>query len=426
MHPVHPGDDGQRNGRDDRIRLLVTDNQIIDPPVGGGRLRIWELYRHLPADFVTIYVGTHDHPGPVYRDRWLAPNFREIIMPLTMVHFKAHGLWRRLTRGDATVDVTIPLLLGLCSPRYRRLIDTCLPGVDALVYAHPWMFPFLPARLAIPRIYDSQNCEGVLKRTLLDRTIAGRYLARRVVETEGAAARAADRVLVVTEQDAAQFRELYGIAASRLVSVPNGVDCSRIRPPAREDKPGLKRRLDLPEATLAVFIGSQYGPNNDAADYLIRTLAPAVPDITIGIVGGVGTAWRERHPGQPLPANVRLFGTVEIAKLDLILQAADIGINPMTRGSGTNIKMLDFMAAGLAILTTAVGARGISGTAWVLAEIEMFPAELRALAADAGRRGRLGEEARRRAEEHHDWKGVSARLAQTLRDLVGRPDARAG
>ena len=34
-------------------------------------------------------------------------------------------------------------------------------------------------------------------------------------------------------------------------------------------------------------------------------------------------------------------------------------INPMISGSGTNIKMFDFMAAGLPIITTDIGARGI-------------------------------------------------------------------
>ena len=38
------------------------------PPVGGGRIRIWELYRHLPDDFTTLYIGAHDHPGPQFRD----------------------------------------------------------------------------------------------------------------------------------------------------------------------------------------------------------------------------------------------------------------------------------------------------------------------------------------------------------------------
>ena len=212
------------------IRLLVTDNQIIDPPVGGGRIRIWELYRHLPDDFTTIYLGTHDHPGPAFRDQWLAPNFREIVMPLTTVHFKHHEIFRRLTGGDATVDVTIPVLLGRASPRYHALLAQLLPQADILVCAHPWMFPFLPARPGLPRVYDSQNCEAALKRPLLGRTLAGRWLARRVEAVERRAVRETGLTLACSPADAAEFRRRYHVSLDRILEIPNGVDCEAIRP----------------------------------------------------------------------------------------------------------------------------------------------------------------------------------------------------
>jgi len=43
--------------------LLVADNQVLDPPVGGGRVRIYELYRHLAMlGFDVTYVGAYDWP----------------------------------------------------------------------------------------------------------------------------------------------------------------------------------------------------------------------------------------------------------------------------------------------------------------------------------------------------------------------------
>ncbi|MCL5270021.1 MAG: glycosyltransferase, partial [bacterium] len=291
------GEAPRAGGESEPIHLLITDNQIIDPPVGGGRLRIWELYRHLPADFVTTYVGTHDHPGPAFRDQWLAPNFREIILPLTTVHFKAHEVLRRLTGGDATVDVTIPLLLARCSPAYGRRMASLAGWADLIICSHPWMFPHLPAANGLARVYDSHNCEAAVKGDLLRRTLAGRWLARRVERTERAAVAGSALVLACGPADAAEFIRRYGADPARIIEVPNGVDCRRLTPGAEADKPALRRRLGLPEGPLAVFTGSNYEPNLQALEFLIERLAPALPGLTIVVAGGVGPLWRERHGG---------------------------------------------------------------------------------------------------------------------------------
>ncbi|MCE5229341.1 glycosyltransferase family 4 protein, partial [bacterium] len=418
--PVAPSS-SQHSGLSTKINLLVTDNQMIDPPVGGGRLRMYELYRHLPADFTTTYLGAHDYPGPEFRDQWLAPNFREIVMPLTAMHFKLHEMWRRLTCGDATVDVTIPLLLGIASPRYRELAAELAPAADILICSHPWVMPFLPARDGMPRVYDSHNCEAAVKGPMLRRTLAGRYLAHVVEKTERLAVTATDLTLACSAEDAGQFGTRYGLGNGRAIVIPNGVDCKRIRPGNAEDKASLKIELNLPERPLAVFVASQYGPNNEAADLLIDVLAERFPGLTIGIVGGVGPAWQERHPGRKPPGNVHIFGFVDHEALPAIYAAADIGVNPMRHGSGTNIKMLDYMAAGLAIVTTPTGARGINGRDrehWALADDDCFELALEELIASPERRAELGKNARNLAETEYDWPIISGKLAEALRKLV--------
>lgn len=406
---------------DGRYHLLVTDNQMVDPPVGGGRVRIWELFRHLPDEFVTTYLGTHDHPGPLFRDQWLAPNFREIVMPLTTVHFKAHELWRRLTRGDATIDVTIPLLLGRCSPRYRRLLAEHLSGCDLLVCEHPWMWPFLPNGSVLPRIYDAQNCEAAVKTPLLSRTLAGRYLARQVERIERRAVSDSDLVVACSPSDVEQLERRYGCGAERIHLAPNGVDCREIQPAEPEAKPRLRRRLGLPAAgPLAVFTGSRYEPNLQAVEFIIDRLAPVFPEVVFVVVGSVGPMWRERHTGDP-PGHVRLLGEITSDRLIAAYQAADLGLNPMLQGSGTNIKMLDYMAAGLAILTTPVGARGLAGRDgehWRLAEVDHFEGALRQMLEAAGFRRELGARARGLAESRYDWVAIGAELGRRLTDLL--------
>ena len=404
-----------------RIRLLVTDNQIIDPPLGGGRVRILQLYRHMPEDFTTTYIGTFDYPGPAFRDQPLAPNFREILTPLTAPHFRAHNLLVRLSRGQATMDVTMPLL-GRWTPRYRRLIERYLPETDILVSAHPWMVPFLPRELGWPLVYDSQNCEAHVKGPLLAGSLVGRVLARKVQATERLAVEASRLILACSAEDAEGFQRLYGVAPQKILEVPNGVDCREIRPADPVERARSRHALGLGHRPLAVFVGSNYHPNLEGAAFIIDELAPIFPDVQFGIVGGVGLMFRDQFPATVIPANVTLYGFVAFEKLLEIYRAAHLALNPMRQGSGTNIKMLDYMAAGLPILTTAKGSRGLGGHAgehWIEAPLDDFVAELRALLDGPERCTALGECTRRLARERFDWAAIAARYAGHLRTLVG-------
>ena len=53
---------------------------------------------------------------------------------------------------------------------------------------------------------------------------------------------------------------------------------------------------------------------------------------------------------------VRNLGYVE--DLKPLYAAADIGLNPVTYGSGTSVKVIEYLAAGLRVVSTAAGMRG--------------------------------------------------------------------
>ena len=53
-----------------------------------------------------------------------------------------------------------------------------------------------------------------------------------------------------------------------------------------------------------------------------------------------------------------LKATGRVPEIEPYFAAADFALNPMFSGAGTNVKMADFIAARLPILTTPFGARG--------------------------------------------------------------------
>jgi glycosyltransferase involved in cell wall biosynthesis len=260
-----------------------------------------------------------------------------------------------------------------------------------------------------------------VKGPLLAGSLVGRILARRVQATERLAVEASRLILACSTEDAEGFRRLYGVPAEKILEVPNGVDCREIRPADPAERARSRHALGLGHRPLIIFVGSNYYPNLEGAAFIIGELAPIFPDVQFGIVGGVGLMFRDQFPAAIIPANVTLYGFVAFEKLLEVYRAAHVALNPMRQGSGTNIKMLDYMAAGLPILTTAKGSRGLGGRAgehWIEARLEDFATELRALLGGPERCTALGERTRRLARERFDWVAIAARYAGHLRTLV--------
>jgi hypothetical protein len=96
-------------------------------------------------------------------------------------------------------------------------------------------------------------------------------------------------------------------------------------------------------------------------------------------------------------------------------------------GSGTNIKMLDFMAAALPIVTTPVGARGLQASGeppFLVASREEFPDGVRRALDDRSLAASLGEAGRRTAVERYSWERLSPALGRLLhrhRTTLGAP-----
>lgn len=400
------------------LKVAVLDMQPIEPAVGGGRLRLLGLYHDLGAAFDTTYVGTYDWPGPGYRDHRLTPRLREIDVPLSPEHFEAAARLRCETGDRVVIDSAFADQAHL-SPDFVAAARRQASESDVVVFSHPWVYPLVRDLLDRSRqlvVYDAHNVEGLLRMRLLDdggRTGTG--VVRSVVRQEYELCHAADLVLTCSHEDRLLFERLYGVSCAKMRVAPNGVFCGRMAPASAETKRSARQALGLGEGKIALFLGSAYDPNIEAARLIADRLAPAFRDVLFVVAGGVGEAFSEadkaRHP------NLRVTGLLTEEDKLRWLAAADIGLNPMLSGSGTNIKMFDFMAAGLPVLTTPVGARGIDAGAEPVFELRA-PADLAqglaSLLSEAARRERLGAQARRFVERFFDWGRIARHLGLLL------------
>jgi len=399
---------------DPKVKVLVIDNQILDPPIGGGRVRIYQLYKNFNKYLFDItYLGTFDCLGPAEREQKLAENFVEILIPMTVPQITMDEILSKLCGGMVTLDVTTSFLMRL-TPKYGRYLSQLITATDVIIVTHPWVYPSV--RKAVKHlnkkpliIYDSHNFEYKIKKSLLGNTIVGRILAANVRKIEGDLARECDIIFACSDEDARGFSDFYKIEEKKILLIPNGASIEDIDLPNDEEKQIMKNKYGFTNRFVAIFLASGgYKPNDDAAKYICQELAPSLNDIYFVLVGSVCEIVSDKYANQ-LSENIKLMGVVSVEDKIGLLHASDVALNPVMEGSGTNIKVFDYIAAGLPLLTTPIGARGIDFTNYedaLIAELEDFPEIITELYDDPLLRNRLSKRARNLAERY-DWHEIA-------------------
>lgn len=400
---------------DKKLKVAVFDMQPIDPPVGGGRLRLLGLYHNLGDNIDCTYVGSYDWPGESFRQHHITSGLQEIDVPLSEKHHKAARELSSQAGGKTVIDISFSKL-GNLSSDYLKIARENIKLADVVVFSHPWVYPLLEhdIRPGQTVIYDSQNVEGFLRAQLLDEANpVESELLRNVIEDELNLCRRADIVFVCSYEDGLRFNRLYRINASKLRLVPNGVMAFSYDPPDQTKRLQAKQTLHIQDWRLvAVFIGSAYGPNVEAANFIIDDIAPNAPDVLFVIAGGVGSQVAANRN------NIHITGMLSEEEKALWLTASDIAINPMFSGSGTNIKMFDFMAFSLPVITTPTGARGIDvgTTSPFLVASNGLSSFLECIIklSDEAVRQTVGCSARKFVENNYAWERISHRVGKIV------------
>lgn len=115
--------------------------------------------------------------------------------------------------------------------------------------------------------------------------------------------------------------------------------------------------------------------------------------------------------------NVYLLGQVSDEEKKEILKISDIAINPMLSGSGTNIKVLGYLSAGIPTITTPTGARGldlIDQKHALICEIEDFPRKIHDLLSDDHLAESLKKNGRTLVEQRYDWDSIVHDMAEKI------------
>lgn len=367
--PQRPGTVGAK-----RPRLVVAVDFPIYPPRGGGQSRIFHLYRALArrVDVTLITLCDDAHAAGVLD---LAPGLRELRVAKSPAHLEAtQALNRKLAASVG--DIAALLHYGL-TPAYRERLARATACCDLIIASHPYLYPAIAEVYDGPLWYEAHNVEYDMKRAVLAAGSGAAFYLEQVREAEASLCARAERIMVCSHQDAQRLQALYACGRSQAILVPNGVDVRAVRCVTRAERRSNQCRLGLDRRLGVLFVGSWHQPNIEALGHLQR-IAPACPEADFFIVGSVcGHAALESRT-----ANLYPLGILDDADLTVVTEAVDLAVNPITTGSGTNLKMLRYAAAGIPILTTEFGNRGLAfrpGEHLWQAPIDEFPAAIRRL-----------------------------------------------
>jgi phosphatidylinositol alpha-1,6-mannosyltransferase len=366
--------------------LLVTND--FPPKMGGIQSYLWELWRRLPADEVTVLTSPYEGAAA-----WDAEQAFRVERTRQPVLLPTPGLIRQVLAladevGAELIVLDPALPLGLIGPRLRRPYAVVLHGAEVTV----------PGRAP-----GGRHLLGRVLRGAVEVIAAGEY---RADEAE----RAARRGLPVTV-------------------VPPGVDVERFRPLTEDDRATARERLDLP-TTADLVVGLSRLVPRKGFDVLIEAaaeLAPRRPDLLVAIGGAGRDRGRLEKRAAALGAPVRFLGRVDEADLPDLYGAADVfamvcrnrwlGLEQ----EGFGIVFLEAAAAGIPQIAGQSGGSAEAVVDGVTGLVVRDPDEPSQVAAALARllddpvlRRRMGAAARRRVEDEFAYDVLARRLHRAL------------
>lgn len=340
-------------------RIIVVSGNRIAPAATGGQVRTLSIARALARNGHSVHIFStagrrEDYRGGSPRrgtvlESVIEPRLRESVsVGLTF------GIMQTLARRlDYPRVWQHRMLAGGMIPKQLK---QGLREADIVMSDLPYCPPIPGPWRAKPWYLISHNLEHKL---LEQGSARQRRCADWMRGVEGAAPQTYTDILSCAEEDQTFFRAHDPRSQLQVPLVRCGVD-PQLYAFAPGLRPQMRAKLGLADADrVLIFSGSGFAPNVDAlrdikdfvraeAEFLARNR------VFFLVVGSVSPeAYRDGA----------LIVTGPVPEVVPYFAASDAGVNLVTRGSGSNVKLFEYLAARLPVISTTFGVRGTQLTA---------------------------------------------------------------
>ncbi len=389
-----------------RKKITVTSTFPIYPPRGGGQERVFNIYKNMALHYDVDIVSFCEYGNSV-SEKYISKNLREIKIPKSIKHQEEESKIELKMQTPVT-DVVMPIL-SKYTPEYGEKLKEALEDTDIVIASHPFLLheieKYAPNK---PLIYEAQDVEYLIKKEIFPKNAEAKKILDMIYKVEKKCCEVSKFIMTCSEDDKKTISDLYKILPDRVIVVPNGVNTEKTKYININDRNINKRNLRLENEKLGIFIGSWHPPNLEACEAIFK-IAEKCYDTKFLLIGSQCMALDKNK----VPKNVALMGVVSEEVKNRIFSVADFALNPMLSGSGTNLKMFDYMAAGIPIITTEFGTRGILDKSFFLVEkIENMHKLINNV--DFSNFTKNLKLQRKYVEENFDWKKITEKFLESL------------
>jgi len=377
------------------MRILVVCHRLPFPPTRGGKIRPFNIIRHLSQRHRVTVASLARSDEEARAGEGLAEHCARVLVET--VSFPA-----AVARMVGRLPTASPSSVGYFhSPALERRIrnEVSAAGFDLILVHCAFVAHYVARVTSAPKILDFGDVDS---QKWLAYAKARRFPLSLGYALEGAKLRRAEARLarqfdLCTCTTRAELQTLEGFDVGvPLGWFPNGVDTEYFKPAAEPYDPDC-----------ISFVGRMdYFPNQQGVLDFCASVLPLVrerrPATRLAIVGA-----------DPSPAIRRLgelpgvIVTGSVPDIRPYFQRSALTVAPLQIARGTQNEILEAMAMGVPTVASAVAASGVNaepGHHFLTAStpVEFTDAILRVLD-DPGERRRIAEAGRQRVLSHHSW-----------------------
>lgn len=391
------------------INILVLNHfPTIFPPNTGGVLRYFHLYNQL-SKFYDITLLSQKYTPEIEVINY-SNTFREFRIPTDSIQNKIDEklLIEGIEPRFSTHAALSCALMDHPPPIFRKYYNQFYKKSAIVIHESPFLvnydvyFGFDNK----PRIYNSHNHESEFAKRIWHGKNSNNYI-NHVTFLERSLIKNASLVFATSKEDKESFIKAFNVNSNKIKLIPNGII------PEQWDK-----RINLPSSAskvTAFFIGSMHQPNIDIVSFIISSLADKCVDIDFIVAGLCGSKFSSSR----IP-NVKFLGEVDEKQKLKLFSEVDLAINPAFFGTGTKIKTLEFLSAGIPLISTDIGVKGmrlIKGTHYFHSTHENFAVTLNKICRNKKLLGTVGLNGQRYVNQIYSWKAIAEKTKKQLDSL---------
>lgn len=344
-------------------------------------------------------------------------NFKNSFSSKVSLHFFPLEKRNRLESISNYLNGKIPYVENLKKNKYidqtKKIIDSSdlvilseLDGYFSVskLYDEGFIFP--------PSILDAHNVEYIRFKSeiefssLLKKNLA-KHLISKLKDEEIIAAKRVTTVITCSIDDKKYFSNLLN--KEKILVIPNGTVPQKKKSHNKNDN--------------LLFMGVlSYPPNSDALKYFFSEIFPPLrklkPELKVTILGKNPESWLMKLASENSSVDLKGF----VPSVSDYVSNASICICPLRFGSGTRLKILEYMSYAKPIVSSSVGCEGIDvidGKNVLIADdAKSFIEKIISLLDNKTLRDHIGSEAHKLVKEKYNWNDLGSQFITHVNRMV--------